>query len=65
MKNNIREVRKQLKLSQDELAKHCGVTRQTVNAIENVKYDHTLHLAFKIASVLQVTVNELFIFEDN
>lgn len=65
MKNNIREMRKQLKLSQDELAKRCGVSRQTVNAIENDKYDPTLHLAFKLASTLQVTVNELFTFEDN
>ena len=65
MKNNIREMRKQLKLSQDELAKRCGVSRQTVNAIENDKYDPTLHLAFMLASTLQVTVNELFIFEDN
>ncbi|MFB7159784.1 helix-turn-helix transcriptional regulator [Lysinibacillus sp. NPDC056232] len=65
MKNNIREIRKHLKLSQDEIAKYCGVSRQTVNAIENAKYDPTLHLAFKLASVLQVTVNELFIFEEN
>ena len=63
MKNNIRDIRKQLKLSQDELAKHCGVSRQTVNAIENSKYDPTLQLAFKLATVLQVTVDELFIFE--
>ena len=44
MKNIIKERRKELGLSQEELAKKCGVTRQTVNAIENNKYDPTLAL---------------------
>lgn len=39
MKNRIRELRKSSKLSQEELAKLCNVTRQTINAIENDKYD--------------------------
>lgn len=46
---------------QDELAKKCGVSRQTINAIENNKYDPTLALAFNLAKELQVTVDELFI----
>ena len=49
MKNIIREKRKELGLSQEELAKKCGVSRQTVNAIENNKYDPTLALAFCLA----------------
>ena len=60
MKNIIREKRKELGLSQEELAKRCGVSRQTVNAIENNKYDPTLALAFRLAGELQVTVNQLF-----
>ncbi|MEK4229238.1 helix-turn-helix transcriptional regulator [Solibacillus sp. FSL H8-0538] len=64
MKNNIRETRKKLKLSQDELAKQCCVSRQTINAIENDKYDPTLHLAFKLATVLNINLTELFIYEE-
>ena len=61
MENIIRNKRKELGLSQEELAKKCGVSRQTVNAIENNKYDPTLALAFCLAKELQITVHELFI----
>ena len=61
MENMIRNKRKELGLSQEELAKKCGVSRQTVNAIENNKYDPTLALAFCLAKELQITVDELFI----
>lgn len=60
MENGIRERRKELGLSQEELAKRCGVTRQTVNAIENNKYDPTLALAFALARELGLSVDELF-----
>ena len=60
MQNIIRSRRKELGLSQEELAKKCGVSRQTINAIENNKYDPTLSLAFRLARELQVTVDELF-----
>ena len=60
MKNKIANLRKPLKFSQKELAEKCGVTRQTINAIENDKYDPTLQLAFDLARVLQTTVDELF-----
>ncbi len=59
-KNTIRERRKEKGISQEELAKRCGVSRQTVNAIENNKYDPTLMLAFSLAKVLETTVDELF-----
>ena len=61
MKNNIRELRKSVKLSQEELGKLCNVSRQTINAIENNKYDPTLQLAFNIAKILNTTVDKLFI----
>ena len=61
MENIIRNKRKELGLSQEELAKKCGVSRQTVNAIENNKYDPTLALVFCLAKELQITVDELFI----
>ena len=60
MEYSIRSRRKELGLSQEELAKRCGVSRQTVNAIENNKYDPTLALAFHLARELQTTVDELF-----
>ena len=60
MENIIRSRRRELGLSQEELAKNCGGSRQTVNAIENNKYDPTLSLAFSLAKELQLTVDELF-----
>jgi len=56
----IKKLRKEKKLSQEELAKCCNVTRQTINAIENNKYDPTLSLAFKLAILLETKVDELF-----
>ena len=60
MQNTIRELRKEKGLSQDELARACSVSRQTVNAIENNKYDPTLQLAFALARTLGTTVDALF-----
>ena len=62
MKNKIREIRKEMGLSQEELARRCGVSRQTVNAIENDKYDPTLALAFRLGRELDTRVDELFVF---
>lgn len=64
MLNKIRELRKARGISQEELAKKCGVSRQTVNAIENNKYDPTLALAFRLARELKVTVDGLFVFQE-
>ncbi|MEN1970690.1 helix-turn-helix transcriptional regulator [Lentibacillus sp. N15] len=64
MKNTIRTLRQKKKISQEELARLCGVTRQTINAIENDKYDPTLSLAFKLSKNLSTTVDRLFIFEE-
>lgn len=60
MENNIKELRKNKKISQAKLAELCNVTRQTVNTIENDKYDPTLQLAFDLAKQLETTVDELF-----
>ena len=48
-------------MSQAELADLCKVTRQTINAIENDKYDPSLQLAFDLAKHLNTTVDKLFI----
>ena len=60
MENSIRERRKERGISQEELAGKCGVSRQTVNAIENNKYGPTLALAFHLAQELGTTVDGLF-----
>lgn len=65
VENCIRQRRKKLGLSQEELARKCGVSRQTVNAIENNKYDPTLSLAFRLARELELTVDALFHPEPN
>ena len=59
-KIKIKIKQKELGISQEELAKQCKVSRQTINAIENNKYDPTLSLAFSLARKLGVTVDELF-----
>ena len=60
MENRIRELRKAAGMSQEELARRCGVTRQTINAIENNKYDPTLGLAMRLARLLGAPVEEIF-----
>lgn len=60
MKNRIRLLRQEKGLSQEGLAARCGVSRQTINAIENNKYDPTLALAFRLAGELDTTVDGLF-----
>lgn len=50
-------------LSQEELAQKCRVSRQTINAIENDKYDPSLQLAFTLSRVLGLPIEELFIFK--
>jgi putative transcriptional regulator len=59
--NSIRECRKQLNLTQENLAELLGVSRQTINAIENEKYNPSLGLALKISKVFNKPVEELFI----
>lgn len=65
MENHIKEIRKQMGLNQEEIARECHVSRQTINAIENNKYDPSLELAFKLASVLNVRVDELFHYTED
>ena len=60
MKNNIKDIRKEAGISQLKLSKKIGVSRQTINAIENNKYNPSLDLAFDLARVLQTTVDDLF-----
>lgn len=60
MKNRIKELRKEKGLRQEDLATQLNVTRQTIIAIENNKYDPTLELALKMSMYFGISVNELF-----
>ena len=61
MKNNIGDIRKSLALSQEDLAQKTGVSRQTINAIENGKFDPSLGLVFKLIDALGKPLDEIFI----
>lgn len=62
--NRVKEFRKELGISQLELAKDIGVSRQTINMIENDKYNPTLELCLNLARSLQTDLNSLFWEED-
>ncbi|MFC7749588.1 helix-turn-helix transcriptional regulator [Paenibacillus thermoaerophilus] len=60
VQNRIKEYREKKNISQGKLADLCNVSRQTINAIENNKYDPSLQLAFNLAKHLGVKVDDLF-----
>ena len=60
MKNRLRELRSAKEWSQGDLAEKLAVSRQTINAIETEKYDPSLPLAFKIAKLFKLSVEEIF-----
>ena len=62
--NRVKEFRKELGMSQLELAKDIGVSRQTINMIENDKYNPTLELCLNLARSLPTDLNSLF-WEDD
>ena len=64
MKNNIKELRKLKSIRQEDLANLVGVTRQTINAIENNKYDPTLELSMKLAKIFDKHVDEIFTLDN-
>ena len=60
MKNRLRELRASKDWSQSNLAEKLGVSRQTVNAIETEKYDPSLPLAFKVARLFKLPIEDIF-----
>lgn len=64
MKNNIKKLRTGLGLRQEDIANQLNVTRQTIIAVENDKYNPSLELAMKLARLLNTTVEELFQLDD-
>lgn len=64
LKNNLEKLRKQLKMTQSELADKLEVSRQTVSSIENERYEPSIILAFKIANLFGKKIEEIFIYEE-
>lgn len=64
LKTKIQELRKSGKVTQEELADALGVTRQTIISLENGKYNASLQLAHKIARFFNMTIEEIFLFEE-
>ena len=64
MKNRIEEIRKEKGVNQEELAKIMGVSRQTISSLENGRYNPSILLAYKIAKYFQMSIEEVFIFEE-
>ncbi len=63
MENRVSELRKKRGLSQEEFAKKILVSRQTVSSIENGVYNPSLELAFAIAEVFELKIEEIFIYK--
>ena len=63
MKNKLKVFRAMYDLTQEDLAEKVGVTRQTINAIEKRKYNPSLELAFKLAKLFEVKIEDIFIYD--
>jgi len=64
MKNRIENIRKEQGILQDEMAKALGVSRQTISSLENGRYNPSIMLAYKIAKYFGMTIEDVFIFEE-
>ncbi len=65
MKNRIESIRKERGIRQEEFAKALGVSRQTISSLENGRYNPSIQLAFKIARYFGMTIEEVFIYEED
>ena len=65
MKNRLEEIRKAKGFTQEELANALEVSRQTVGSLENGRYNPSIILAFKIARFFEVSIEEVFIYEED
>lgn len=64
MKNKIEEIRKERGIRQEDFAKAMGVSRQTISSLENGRYNPSIILAYKIAKYFELTIEDVFIFEE-
>lgn len=64
VKNRIEAIRKEKGIRQDEFAKLMGVSRQTISSLETGRYNPSIYLACKIAKFFGMTIEEVFVFEE-
>ena len=64
MKNRIEEIRKERGIRQEDFARSMGVSRQTISSLENGRYNPSIMLAYKIAKYFEMTIEEVFVFEE-
>ena len=65
MNNRLEELRKQRGIKQEDLAKALEVSRQTIGSLENGRYNPSIQLAFKIARYFNMSIEEIFIYEED
>lgn len=64
MENKIRDLRKELGITQEDLAQRAEVSRQTISSLEKGRYDPSIFLAYKIAKIFGLTIEDVFIFDE-
>lgn len=64
MKNRIEQIRKERGIRQEEFARAMGVSRQTISSLETGRYNPSIFLAYKIAKFFELTIEEVFLFEE-
>lgn len=64
MKNRIEQIRKERGIRQEEFAKLMGVSRQTISSLETGRYNPSIFLAYKIAKFFGMSIEEVFIFDE-
>ncbi len=64
MKNHLEEIRKQRGIKQEDLAAALEVSRQTIGSLENGRYNPSIMLAFKIARYFELTIEDIFIYQE-
>ena len=65
MKNRLEDIRKENKVTQEELANALEVSRQTISSLEKGRYNPSIVLAFKIARYFNMSIEEIFIYEED
>ena len=64
MKNKIEAIRKERGIRQEELAQMLGVSRQTISSLETGRYNPSIFLAYKVAKLFGMTIEEVFVFDE-
>ncbi|MBE5773686.1 MAG: helix-turn-helix transcriptional regulator [Clostridiales bacterium] len=65
MKNRIEEIRRARNIRQEDFAKSMGVSRQTISSLENGRYNPSIYLAYRIAKYFGMTIEDVFIFDED